>query len=567
MSEQVVVIGAVALGPKAACRFKRISPDSKVIMFDRDKRISYGGCGIPFYVSGEVSELKALQETSFHTMRSPEYFQDLKGVETHVETEVVAIDRKAKTVTTRHLPTGKEDKVPYDKLVIATGASPRKLPIPGIDLPGVHAVNNLDAAEAIKNSVIAGKVGTVAIIGSGFIGLEMAVAFADMWGLEVHVIEIFDQILPGANSPVLSRMAQKHMEEKGVIFHMGDQVKAIEGDGKVERIITDKLTIDCDMVIASVGVVPNDQLAKDCGLEVSERGGIIVDEHMCTSDPNIFAGGDCVLVKNLITEQPMFLPMGSMANRQGRAIGDNLAGIKTSFKGVVGSWCVHLFEMSCSGTGLTLAGAKRAGLDAFSVQVTAPDRAHFYPERGAMSLEIVVENGTRRVLGLQGYGVNGDAVVAKVNSLAAILPYRPTITDISNLEMAYSPPFASAMDILNALANVADNVAQGRCKTVNAVEFEGLWKNDKGDTYILDCRDKIEAEDMVAKFPERWHHFTQKQILAGGNPIPQDKRIVVLCSSGARSYESLLHLTQLGFKDVCFLEGGLAGAEVAGVEF
>jgi len=567
MPQQVVIIGAVALGPKAACRFKRLSPDSKVIMLDRGKRISYGGCGIPYYVSGEVSEVSALQATAFHMVRTPEFFSEVKDVDARPETEVTAIDRKAKTVTARHLPTGKEEAIPYDKLVIATGSSTRKLPIPGLDLPGVHAVNNLDAAEAIKNAVTAGSVGSVAIIGSGFIGLEMAVAFADMWGLDVTVIELFDQILPGVTSPTLAGMAQRHMEEKGVTFRLAEQVKAIEGDGKAQRVVTDKGVVEADMVIVSVGVTPNDTLAKAAGLDVSPRGGIIVDEHMRTSDPDIYAGGDCVVVKNLVTDQPMFLPLGSMANRQGRVIGDNLAGGDSSFEGVVGSWCVKLFDLGAAGTGLTLAAAKRAGIDAVSTHITAVDRAHFYPEHKLMSLELIAERGTKRVLGLQALGENGDAVVGKVNTVAAMLPGKPKVSAVSNVEVAYSPPFAAAMDILNTVGNVADNILSGRNSGITVNEFGELWKQSNlGDAYILDCRETLQGEPLVEKYPGRWHNIPQGQLRERLAEVPRDKKLVLMCNTGARSYEALITLAHMGFKQVVSVEGGMAAVGAAGIE-
>lgn len=567
MSQQVVIIGAVALGPKAACRFKRLCPDSKVVMLDRDMRISYGGCGIPYYVSGEVSEVSALQSTAFHMVRTPEFFHEVKDVEARPQTEALAIDRAAKTVTTRHLPTGREETIPYDKLVIATGSSPRKLPIPGVDLPGVHAVNNLEAAEAIKKSVAGGSVGSVAIIGSGFIGLEMAVAFADMWGLDTTVIELFDQILPGVTSPTLAGMAQKHMEEKGVVFRLGEKVQAIEGEGKAQRVVTDKGTIEADLVIVSVGVTPNDELAKAAGLDVSPRGGIVVDEHMRTSDPDIYAGGDCVVIKNLVTGQPMFLPLGSMANRQGRVIGDNLAGGDSTFEGAVGSWCVKLFELGAAGTGLTLAAAKRAGLDAISAHVTAVDRAHFYPEHGLMSLELIAERGTKRVLGLQGLAVNGDALVGKVNTVAAMLPAGPKVLDVSNVEVAYSPPFAAAMDILNTVANVADNLLSGQNKGIDVTEFGRIWDAaDLGDAYILDCRETLQGEPLVEKYPGRWHNIPQGQLRDRLAEVPRDKKVLLVCNTGARSYEALVTLAHMGFQQVFSVEGGMAAVKAAGID-
>jgi len=567
MPQQVVIIGGVALGPKAACRFKRLEPDSRVVMLDRGSRISYGGCGIPYYVSGEVSDITGLQSTAFHMVRDPGFFRDVKDVEARSETEAVAIDRKAKTVAARHLPTGREEIFPYDKLVIATGSSPRRLPIAGMDLPGVHTADSLDAAEAIKASVAAGKIGSVAIVGSGFIGLEMAVAFADMWGLEVTVIELFDQILPGVTGPALSTMARLHMEEKGVAFRLGEQVSRIEGDGKAERVVTDKGTVEADLVIVSVGVTPNSGLARAAGLAVSERGGVLVDEYLRTSDPDIYAGGDCVEVRNLVARQPMFLPLGSMANRQGRVIGDNLAGGSSRFPGVVGSWCVKLFDLGVAGTGLTLAGAKRAGLDAVSTHITAVDRAHFYPEHGLMSLELIAERGTRRVLGVQGASVMGDALVGKINTVAAMLPNNPTVSDISNAEVAYSPPFASAMDILNTLGNAADNMLAGQNKGIPVDEFAALWaRPDLGDVYIIDCRETSQGGPLTEKHPGRWHNIPQGQLRGRLAEVPRDKKLVLMCNTGARSYEALVTLAHMGFANVVSVEGGMAAVKAAGID-
>ncbi|OLN25581.1 NADH dehydrogenase [Desulfovibrio sp. DV] len=566
MPQQVVIIGGVALGPKAACRFKRLEPESNVIMLDRSPRISYGGCGIPYYVSGEVSDITGLQSTAFHMVRDPEFFRDVKDVDARPETEVVAIDRAAKTVTARHLPTGREDVIPYDKLVLAMGSSPRKLPVAGLDLPGVHTVDSLEAAESIKAAVAAGGVGSVAIIGSGFIGLEMAVAFADMWGLEVTVIELFDQVLPGVTGPALSTMARKHMEEKGVTFRLAEQLTGIEGDGKVERVVTDKGVIEAEMVIVSVGVVPNSGLAKAAGIAVSERGGVLVDEYMRTSDPDIYAGGDCVEVKNLVTGQPMYLPLGSMANRQGRVIGDNLHGGSSRFAGVVGSWCVKLFDLGVAGTGLTLAGAKRAGYDAVATHITAIDRAHFYPEHGLMSLELVAERGTRRVLGLQGVSVMGDALIGKINTVAAMLPYAPTVSDISNVEVAYSPPFAAAMDILNTVGNAADNILTGQNKGISVTEFAQLWDDAASGIHIIDCRENPQGGPLEEKHPGRWHNIPQGQLRHRLGEVPKDKPVVLMCNTGARSYEALVTLTDAGFTQVVSVEGGMAAVKAAGVD-
>jgi len=566
MPQQIVIIGAVALGPKAACRFKRLEPDSRVVLLDKGSRISYGGCGIPYYVAGDVTDITGLQSTAFHMVRTPEFFHDVKDVDARPETEALAIDRTGKTVTAKHLPTGRVETIPYDQLVIATGSTNRRLPIPGMDLPGVHTVGNLDEAEAIKNAVAAGKANAVVVIGSGFIGLEMAVAFADMWGLPVTVIEVCDQVLPGVTNPSLAGIARHHMEEKDVVFRLAEQVTRIEGDGKAERVVTNKGTIEADLVIVSVGVSPNSTLAKAAGLAVSDRGGILVDATMRTSDPAIFAGGDCVEVQNLVTGQPMVLPLGSMANRQGRIIGDNLAGGDSRFPGVVGSWCVKLFDLGVAGTGLTLAGAKKAGKDAVSTHITAIDRAHFYPEHAMMSLELVAERGTKRVLGVQGASVSGDALVGKINTVAAMLPKNPTVADISTVELAYSPPFAAAMDILNTLGNAADNILTGRNQGIAVDEFARLWATDDCcGAIILDCRETLQGGPLVEKYPDRWRNIPQGQLRDRLAEVPRDKKLVLVCNTGARSYEALVTLAHMGFTDVVSVEGGMAAVKDSGL--
>ena len=441
MSQYILIVGAVALGPKAACRFKRLDPDSRVTMVDQNDLISYGGCGIPYFVSGDVSEAKQLQETSFHMLRDEKFFRQAKDVDVMINTRAVSIDRGNKSVRVQNILSGKEQELAYDKLVLATGSRPRDLSIPGSHLEGVFNVSDLNKAIAIKKEISEGKVGKAVIIGAGAIGLEMAEALTDLWGIETTVVEITDQLLPGIISPNLSKMAQYHLEENEVTFYLKEEVERFEGDTRIEKVVTTKRVLDADLVIIAAGVIPNSDLAKGAGLEVSGRGGIVVNKKMQTSDPDIYAGGDCVEVINLITGRPGYYPLGSIANRQGRVIGTNLAGGNAEFEGAVGSFIVKLFEISVASAGLSLETAKREGFDPLSAFVVQFDRAHFYPEKDLMYLELVVEKRTGQVLGIQGLGNKGDGVVGRINAVAPILKYKPSTKDISNLELAYSPPF------------------------------------------------------------------------------------------------------------------------------
>lgn len=567
MSQNILIVGAVALGPKAACRVKRLDPDAKVIMVDQSDLISYGGCGIPYFVSGDVSEATQLQETSFHMLRDKKFFNQAKDVDVMINTRALSIDRDQKFVRVKNVISGQEQELAYDKLVLATGSRPRDLSIPGTHLEGVYTVSDLNKAIAIKKEISEGKVGRAVIIGGGFIGLEMAEALTDLWGIETTVVEITDQLLPGIISPNLSQMVQHHLEENDVTICLEEEVVRFEGDQRVTQVVTAKQELDADLVIISAGILPNAELAKDAGLDVSERGGIVVNKRMQTSDPDIYAGGDCVEVVNLITGKPGYYPLGSLANRQGRVIGTNLAGGRAEFEGAVGSFVVKLFEISVASAGLNLVAAQREGFDPFSAFVAQFDRAHFYPGADLMYLELVVDKSTGQVLGIQGLGNTGDGLIARVNAVAPILKNKPTTDDISNLELTYSPPFSAAMDILNALGNTAENILAGTSRTIDPDQFLDWWRQRKdGQTCFLDCRGWGNAEPFVKKYPEHWQNIPQDELRNRLAEVPQDKRIVLICNTGVRSYEAQVVLEKMGVKNTYNLQGGVAALKKWGLD-
>ncbi|RHH22103.1 FAD-dependent oxidoreductase [Desulfovibrio legallii] len=559
MSEKILVVGGVALGPKAACRCKRLMPDAQITLVDENELISYGGCGIPYYVSGEIQNLDDLRSTPYHTVRDPAFFQAMKGLNVRTRTRALAIDRAAKTLLVKDLNSGKEEKLPYDKLVLATGASPRMPPVEGKDLNNVLSLTRLEAAGAIRAACQEGKVTEAVIVGGGFIGLEAAVALADMWGVKVSVVEMMDQILPGVLSHSLALMAAHDCQAHKVDVHVSEKVLKIEGtDGAVSAVVTDKRRIPAQMVIFAAGFTPNGGLAKEAGLEVAPFGAIVVDEHMRTSDPAIYAGGDCVCIKNIITGKPGYLPLGSMANRQGRVIGTNLAGGDATFPGYVGSWAVKLFDMAFCGVGLTVERARKEGYDALSVGVEQLDHAHFYPEKSMMTLELVVDKPSRRVLGLQGACADPDSLKARIDAVAAALQYsKPTVDDISNLEVAYAPPFASAMDVVNAVANVADNALDGRFTPITGDTFMELWKNrDKNNVFFIDARPAAAGRAVQEKHPD-WHAIPLEEIAARANEVPKDRPVAIICNTGLRAYDSLLILARSGVKELVNASGGM----------
>lgn len=568
MAEKILIIGGVALGPKAACRCKRLAPDAEVTLVDENNFISYGGCGIPFYVSAEVQNLDDLRSTNAGTIRDPDFFRDIKGVKVLTRTRAVSIDRKLKTVLVQKLDEGREEVLPYDKLVLATGASPRVPDIEGARLGHVLTLTRLEAANAIRQACEARKVNEAVIVGGGFIGLEAAVALADMWGVKVSVVEMMDQILPGALSHTLSLMAENDCVANKVSVYTSEKVVRLEGEnGLVTKVVTDKRELPAQLVIFAAGFLPNSQLARDAGLEVAPFGGIIVDEHLRTNDPLIYAGGDCASVVNLITGKSGYIPMGSQANRQGRVIGSNLAGVDATFPGYVGTWAVKLFKLSFCGTGLTPAAARKAGFDAVGVSIEQLDRAHFYPEKKMMSLEIVVDKATRRVLGLQGACADGDALKARIDAVAGVLQYaKPSLQDISNLEVAYSPPFAAAMDAVNTVANVADNVLSGRFRPVTGDEFMELWaKRKENNIFFMDTRPAKAGKAIEEREPD-WHSIPEEEVMARMGEIPRDRPVALICNSGLRAYESLLMLARNGITDTVNSLGGMQAVTKMGLK-
>lgn len=572
MSEKILIIGGVAAGPKTACRVKRLMPDAEVTIIDQDSIISYGGCGIPYFVSGDVSDEKELRSTSFHVVRDEAFFTDAKGVSMLTRTRALAIDREARTVWVEHLDTGAKKDIPYDKLVLATGSSPNVLPIPGVDLEGVYNVNDMHRAMAIKNDLAKGRVGRAVVIGGGAIGLEMAESLADLWGIETTVLEYMDQLLPRIVDPAFGAMLEKHLRDNNITVYTGESATGLEGDenGRVCRVITPQRTIETDLVIMSVGVRPRTELARDAGLEVTDRGGIVVNSAMQTSDPDIYAAGDCVEIINQVSGRKNNAPMGSLANRQGRVAADNIAGIPSRFDGWVGSFIMKAFERCIGGTGLSYTSAKELGFDADTAITAQSDRAHFFPTQAVIMLQMVFDKTSRKVLGLQGFGPMNDSVLARINVAAGLIAKGALIEDFSNLEMAYAPPFATAVDALNATANVADNIAAGRLRTLSIEDFM-TWMDDPGarpDWAALDIRHPKEAAEFVDKFGAGlWKAIPYVNVRARYEELPNDKMLIIICDAGTRSSEIQIFLDSVGLKNNLVLGGGFNAIRRIGADW
>ena len=568
MAPSILIIGGVALGSKAATRVKRLLPESSVTMIDQGTYVSYGGCGIPYFVGGDVPQMDGLRTTNAGVVRDEAFFADQKDVNVICHMRALSIDRKAKTVEAENTLTGERRTFAYDKLVIATGSSPRIPPIPGADLENVTSVTCLEAAQAIQQQCAARKINHAVIIGAGFIGLEMAVALADMWGIKVTVIEMIDHVLPAQLCYNFAQMARHDLEELGVTVYTAESVRELKGkDGAVCQVVTDKRVIDADQVIFSIGVIPNSKIASDAGLLCHPRGGIMVNSHMQTSDPDIYAGGDVVVVRNLISGDFSYLPLGSMANRQGRVIGSNLGGVQATFDGVVGAWCVKLNNLHFSGAGLTLHQARQAGFDAVEASMESYDTAHFYPGHTPMLLNVVADRQTRRVLGIQGVSANGHAVKARTDAVAAMLQIgKPTLNDLSNLEICYAPPFASAMDAVNVAGNVAQNVVEGRHNAITPDEFLELWRNrDKNNILFVDIRPSKAGKPIEERHPGQYLSMPLEEFSQRYGEFPKDRPVALICNTGTRAYEVQLKLRTMGI-EAPNSEGGHTAMKLRGDE-
>jgi CoA-dependent NAD(P)H sulfur oxidoreductase len=440
--KRVVIVGGVAGGMSAAAKAKRVDPTLEVTVFERGGAISYGACGIPYVLGGDIKGLDKL------IARTPEEMAD-RGVAVKLRCEVTAVDPDAKTVAV--LPAGGERyTVPYDALVLATGALPVRPKLPGLGLAGVHVLRTLADAAAVQATLRRG-VRRAVVVGGSYIGLELAEALVKA-GCEVRLIEQRPALL-STFGPLPARSALEEVEQNGVTVSLETAVTELHGRARVEAVVTDAGRFDADLVVVAVGVRPNNALAKALGLTLGPAGAVVTDAQLRTSREDIYAVGDLSAAYHLVTRKPAWIPLGDTANKQGRILGEVLGGKAARFRGVVGTAITKVFARAFATTGLTLKAAREAGFDAESSDVSTSDHAGYYPDKRPLKLTLVWERGSRRLLGAQLVGY-GDAV-KRVDVVAALLFQGATLQDLADLDLAYAPPFSGVWDPLLVAANVA----------------------------------------------------------------------------------------------------------------
>jgi NADPH-dependent 2,4-dienoyl-CoA reductase/sulfur reductase-like enzyme/rhodanese-related sulfurtransferase len=528
----LLIVGGVAGGASAAARARRLSEDAHIVVFERGPDVSFANCGLPYYLGGEIKERDKLLVAPIERLRSR-----LK-LDVRVRTQVEAIDRKAKRVRVRDLAKETEYEESYDKLILAPGAAPLRPPIPGIDLPGVFTLRSLQDTDHIKQALDGAR--QAVIVGAGFIGLELAENFIRR-GMATTVIELQDQILPPFDREMTTPLAE-HLHEKGVHLLLRDSAEAFEpsAEGLTIRLKSGR-SLTAQLAIVGVGVRPENKLAVDAGLEVGPRGGIRVNEHLQTSDPDIYAVGDAIEVKDFVTNSPTQVPLAGPANRQGRIAAAHIFGQDAKYRGTQGTAIVRVLDRTAAMTGASEKILQRIKRPYRKVYIHPTHHAGYYPGAEAMTLKLLFDPQSGKILGAQAVG--GAGVDKRIDVLAVAIQAGMTVFDLEETELAYSPQYGSAKDPINMAGFVAAGLLRGEHPQVDVEQvFDGA---DGARPLLLDVRTPLEyvtghiADAVNISVDELRFHVQE---------LPRDREIVAYCQVGQRGYLATRILRQAGLQ-------------------
>lgn len=552
MQKNILIIGGVAAGMKTAARFRRRDSSANIVVIERGAEVSYGACGFPYYIGDAVKSFAAF-DSGPHGKRDEDFFAKVKGVKVLTRHLATKINRQEKTLNVTDLTTKEEKTFPYDKLILATGSTPTKLNVPGADLPGVHSFWFPWDVLAVKKELTEYQVKDVAIVGAGMIGMELAENFRKI-GLNVHLIELQEQILPQMLDKELSDWLLLQLKNSGINFHLGEKTVAILGKDRVEAIQTDKNTFFAQMVIVAVGVQPNSELAAQAGLTLGVKNTVQVNAQMQTSDPDIFAAGDVAENTNLVSGAKVFAPMGSTANKHGRVIADYLAGDNVQFPGVLQTGICQIMNFQAGSTGLNRRTAPK-DMDVISVTVPGFDRLGYMPGANRIILKLFADRKTRLVIG--GQAVSTGGVDKRLDTLAIALTKHMTLEELGNIDVAYAPPFNMPIDNIATAANVLLNKIEGRLRGISAPRWQKL-KTDPGYT-LVDVRTPAEFKTRRIAGCANIVNIPLTDIREKAPSILTDKKqkYVTSCLIDLRGYEAEVMLRSMGY-DVYSLEGGMS---------
>jgi NADPH-dependent 2,4-dienoyl-CoA reductase/sulfur reductase-like enzyme/rhodanese-related sulfurtransferase len=537
---KLLIVGGVAGGASAAARARRLSEDAEIILFERGPDVSFANCGLPYFLGGEIRERDKL------LVVTPERLRTRFKLDLRVRTSVEAIARSAKKVRVRDLASGREYEESYDKLILAPGAAPISPPLPGIDLPGVFTLRNLQDMDRIKAKLDQGVRQTV-VVGAGFIGLELVENFVRR-GITTTVVELQDQVLPPFDKEMTTPIAE-HLAAKGVSLLLGQSAEAFEQgpDGLTVRLKSGQ-QLPAQLVILGVGVRPENKLAVSAGLEVGPRGGIRVNEHLQTSDPDIYAVGDAIEVKDFVTGEPAQVPLAGPANRQGRIAADNIFGRDSRYRGTQGTAIVRVFERTAALTGASEKALLRAKRPYRKVYVHPTHHASYYPGAEAMTLKLLFDPETGKVLGAQAVG--GAGVDKRIDVLAVAIQAGLTVFDLEEMELAYSPQYGSAKDPINMAGFVAGGLLRGEHPQVDVETV--LVTPGSERPFLLDVRT---PQEFAAGHVPDAVNIPVDELRSRLGELPHGREIAVYCQVGQRGYLATRILRQAGF-DAVNVSGG-----------
>ncbi len=537
---RVVVLGGVAAGTKIAAKLMREDRNNEVIVLNKGKNISYAGCGLPYYVGHVIEEKEQL------IVNTPEKYAKLTGVTVVTETEAVKVDAGAKKVTAVDVNTKEEKVYDYDKLVISVGASPVKPPIDGCDLENVFFMRTPEDAIRLREVVDAGEVKKAVVVGAGYIGLEIAENLK-LQGIRPFVLDMAPQVLPGFDTEMAEYIENK-LVESGIPVVTGVTVTGIEGEGKVEKVVTNKKAYKADLVVLSAGIRPNTGFLEDSGLEMV-KGTILTNEFGETNLADVYAAGDCAMVKNAVTGKAAWSPMGSTANIAGRVIAQNMMGKKLNYRGVLGTAVCKLPEVNVGRTGLTEAQAKEEGFDPISVITVVDDKAHYYPGASTFVIKMIADKSTERLLGVQ---VIGSGAVDKVVDIAVTgIMLKATLTDLADMDLAYAPPFSTAIHPFEHTLNVLRNKLNGTFETFTPAEYAA--GEAEGYKVVDACmQPSIEGAPYV--------ELTTVEGPVDG--LGLDEKLLLVCNKGKRAYLLQNRMKHYGYTNTKVLEGGITFSDV-----
>lgn len=530
---KVVIIGGVAGGASAAARLRRLDERAEIIVFERSGFVSYANCGLPYYIGGTIAEKREL------TLQTPESFWNRFRIRVKTKHEVLAIDPVAKTVTAKDLSTGKTFTESYDKLVLSPGAMPTRPPLPGIDSEKIFSLRTVEDTLRIHDYVRREKPQSAVLVGGGYIGIEVAENLREL-GLDVTIVQRPKQLMNTLDYDMATFVHAK-LREKGIRLELGRSVSGFEErDGQILTLIDGQDPLPADLVLLAIGVTPDSGLAKQAGLALGIKGSIVVNDRMETSAPDIYAVGDAVQVKHAVTGQDALIALAGPANKQGRIAADNICGLDSRYRGSQGSSIIKVFDLTVASTGLTEKAAASAGIDADCVVLSPGSHASYYPGARPMTMKVVFEKGTFRLLGAQIAG--GEGVDKRIDVLAVALHAGMRADELKDLDLAYAPPYSSAKDPVNMAGFMVENLKRGLVRQWHWDEEPSLARD--GSITLLDVRTAAEYERGHI---DGFRNIPVDELRERLGELDRDKPLYVICQSGLRSYIACRILAQEGF--------------------